>query len=265
MATDTTTRSPGAPHHEGPRRFAAAPDEGSRVVLRRPWSAIVTALDKAIAPFWERWPLFLCLVAVAVWASVWGFDSFYGPQYGRVPWYAVPFVPDSPLSTASWIVAAFALKWGWDRRGATGTAWTFFANWAAMMNAKVGVWTAFVILYFYDHFIGDGSAPNVAFQWMLIVAHLGMVAFAVMLWRKMRALSATGYLLILALGLLWDFMDYFFVGIFLPGSGITIFPNGVPTDPGPIRSVAAVTVGLTLASTGLLALGMRLRGPVVAR
>lgn len=226
---------------------------------------LVTLLDKFTAPFWNHRFLFLWLVALAVLAGVWGFTSFYGPQYPRVPAYAWPFVPDSPLSTTAWLVAAVAIKLGWDKRATFGgKTWAFFANWAAMMNIKVGLWTVFVLLYYYGHFFGAGGL-EAAFQWVLVASHAGMVGLAILLLRKAQALPPVGYIAILGLALLWDFMDYYFVDLFLPGSGITIFPNGVPTDPERIEVVALVSVALSLLSSAAVMGMMRRRGPPSAR
>lgn len=240
------------------------PEDGARLKVQGALGRLVTMLDRAMAPFWNQPLLFLGLIGVAMWASIWGFISFYGPQYGRVPAYAIPFVPDSPLSTVTWIVSAIILKLGWDHHKRLGGVLTLFVAWATVMNAKVGIWTGFVLLFYYDHFFA-GDAWDQAFQWMLVGSHLGMVVFAVLLVRKQRRLPAVGYGLVLATVLLWDFMDYFFVPIFLPGSGIGIYPEGVPDDPGPLLVVAIVTVCLTLAAWLYLVLGVRWRGPVVER
>lgn len=240
------------------------PRDHERVALPGLLGRIVHLLDRAMAPFWSNPVLFLLLVGIAVWASVWGFTSFYGQQYGRVPSYAWPFVPDSPLSTSAWILAALVIKAGWDRHGPASSGWALFTNWAAMMNAKVGVWTAFAILYYDDHFFAGGLA-NDLFQWMLIVSHLGMVVFATMLVRKQRRLPLLGYAVVLALGLLWDFMDYWFVDLFLPGSGIAIFPAGIPRDPDRLAVLGPVTVTFTVLATLYVAVATRLRGPPVER
>lgn len=234
---------------------------GVRRPLPRHLARLVVLIDRSAAPFWNHPVLFGLLVVLAVWAGIWGFTTFYGDQFARTPWYTWPFVPDSPLSTTAWLIAAVAVKLGWDRRGdRTGKAWAFFSNWAAMMNILVGLWTVFVLLYHRAHFFSAGGVADV-FQGMLVVAHLGMVGLAVLLLRKQQALPILGYLGLLALAFLWVFMDYFFVDLFLPGSGIEIFPNGVPGHPETLRVVASVTIGLALFATAAVTMTMRYRGP----
>lgn len=269
LAYRTTEARPFDTGHPGEQR-GAWPDEqvihrGRRRPLPGLAGRLVALIDRLAAPFWNQPALFLLLVFLAVWAGIWGFTSFYGAQFAQAPWYTWLFIPDSPLSTTAWLVAATAIKLGWDRRPSlTGRSWAFFSNWVAMMNIMVGLWTVFVLGYHHEHFFAGGQEVA-AFQWMLIIAHLGMVGLAVLLLRKVQALPALGYLAILFLAFLWVFMDYFFVDLFLHGSGTKIYPMGIPDHPATLRVVAGVTATLALLATAFVTVVMYRRGPPSAR
>lgn len=243
-----------------------APREGASSRLPGALGRVVHGLDRALAPFWDNPLLYGLLVLAAVYAGIWGFSSFYGPQFARTPWWAWPFIPDSPGATTMWLLASIATKAGWDLGdGAWGRGWTFFGHLAIVLNAKVGLWTVFVLFFYYDHFF-TGSTAHVVLEWVLVVAHLGMVPFALLLFRKLRRLPTVGYLGILGLSLLGDFVDYALVPLFFPESGWTFFPNGVPAAPEwKLHIVALVTIALGVAATTALAWGMRMRGPPVDR
>lgn len=229
--------------------------------LPGPWGAHAARLDRLLAYFWNDARWFAAFIALAVASALWGYLSFYGPQFSRVPWYAWLFVPDSPFALTLWIAAAFAVRRAWDRRpGVLGVALAFLAAWAAAVNIKVGVWTPFILLYYPDSFFVGGLGRQ-SFQVLLLVAHLGMVVYALFLLRKMRALPAWAYVGVLGLLFLWDFMDYFFVDLFLTGSGIRIYPAGIPDDPGRLLVTTLVTVSLSVASALAVWVGVRLRGP----
>ena len=226
-------------------------------------ATLVRGIDRIMAPFWNSTPLYLVLVAIAVGASWWGFTAFYGSQFARTPVYTWPFVPDSPLATTAWIPASLLLKAHLDRRpGIPGAAVTLFVLWAAVMNAKVGLWTVFVLLYHYDHFFA-GDTAHIILEWTLVASHLGMVAFGVFLFRKVRTPAGGALFAVLALAFLWDFMDYGFARLVLDDPTLRLWPNGVPAEK--IDVVAGVSLALSVLSVGALAVGLRLRGPPVAR
>lgn len=221
----------------------------------------VAWVDGVLAWCWNTPVVFAALVLAAVVSAVWGYVSFYGPQYPTVPWYLWPFVPDSPFALTLWLGAAFALRYGWDRsEGLLGPLVAFMAAWAAAMNIKIGVWTPFIQLFYSEVFFAGGLDKQ-AFQGLLLVAHVGMVAFALLLLRRMRALPAIAYVFVLALLFLWDFMDYFFVALFLPGSGITVYPLGIPSDVHRLIITTGVTIALSLLSALAVWTMIRLRGP----
>lgn len=239
--------------------------ESRRVRLPHGLQKIGGALDRLLAWSWNTPAVFAALVLAAVVSAVWGYVTFYGPQYPGVPWYLWLFVPDSPFALTLWIAAAFAVKAGWDRLpGKTGPAVALLAAWAAAVNVKIGLWTPFILLFYSDVFFAAAPGKQ-AFQVLLLVAHAGMVGLALLLLRKMRALPAVGYVAVLALLFLWDFMDYFFVGFFFPESGITVYPLGITAQPTRLMVTMVVTMGLSVfCALGVWA-GVRLRGPPSTR
>jgi uncharacterized membrane protein YpjA len=221
-------------------------------------------VDRLLGAFWEHPVLFGLLVIAALVSAVWGYVSFYGPQYSRVPWGLWLFVPDSPFALTLWLVAVLLLKSGLDRSPATsGAVVAFVVAWAAAVNVKIALWTPYVLLFYADVFF-MGSPANQAFQVLLLVAHVGMVGYALLLMRRVRALPAAAFVGVLALLFLWDFMDYFFVGLFMPESGVRVYPIGIPPD-GRLVLTQAVTLGLSLFSALFVWVGVRLRGPPAPR
>lgn len=247
-----------------PREAAVQPGMGmpweKRMDLPERWRAAAGHLDRFLAYFWNDRRWFAVFILMAVASALWGYISFYGPQYAWVPWYTWIFVADSPFALTLWIVAAFAVRGAWDRQpGLRGAGVALLVAWAAALNIKIGVWTPFILLYYPDAFF-VGSVGRQLFQVALLGAHLGMVVYALFLLRKTRALPAWAYVLVLGLLFLWDFMDYFFTGAVLGDPAIKIYPLGIPAD-GRLPVTVLVTISLSVVSALAVWIAVRVRGP----
>ncbi len=223
---------------------------------------VVKALDDILAWSWHDPFPYALLVVAALIAGVWGFTSFYGPQFARTPVWSWPFVPDSPLATTMWLLASIWLKRRWHKLGGIGPVLCWLTCLAIVWNARTGVWTVFVLLYHYDHFFA-GSTAQIMLEWLLVGTHLGMVGYALQLFRKVPAPKPLGWALLVGIVLAFDFVDYHLVPTFLPDSGYALYPNGVPGDPDTLRVVAMSAYSLSVVSLASLAIGLALRGDPV--
>src|SRR5581483_11428884 len=106
-------------------------------------------------------------------AVYWGWTVYYAGQLDRTPWWGRLWVPDSPNAVFVFAVALILylgrLRFaGWDL-----LAW--------IVNIKVGLWTSFVLLYYYKEFFTyDPAYANL--RWWLFVLHVGMIAQAFVLY-----------------------------------------------------------------------------------
>jgi uncharacterized membrane protein YpjA len=148
----------------------------------------------------------------------WGFYAYYGPQFawiGLEHWYVYPFVPDCPL-----FVYLFAIVMIGRYLHIEHPAFTAFV---ALGNIKYGVWTIFVLFYYFENFFGGGDA---GFRSVILFLHVGMVPLGILLWRTTPRLTSIQYVGILGAMLVFDYFDYFFT------NGYQIYPVGLPNDPG---------------------------------
>ncbi|HWG91073.1 MAG TPA: DUF1405 domain-containing protein [Candidatus Thermoplasmatota archaeon] len=169
-----------------------------------------------------------------------GHDSpFAGADVNATPWYLWFFVPDSPMAVLWAEVALIAYSLG--RRSNVLDAL------AVVTNVQVGLWSAFVLLFYEDRFNTlDPTSLNFTLFWL----HLGMVAQAFIFLHDLRGAGARLVAGILAWGLFHDYMDYAFP--FYGNYGCDgLRPYTIPCEGYGVT--AAVTVGLTLLATGLLA------------
>jgi uncharacterized membrane protein YpjA len=113
---------------------------------------------------------------------------------------------------------------------------------AWILNIKVGLWSAFVLLYWYDDFFDHDAG----LRWALFWLHLGMVAQAFVLHHEMRTRppGRTAFIIVAALVGLDVVLDY----------GFGHHPDTLPPDGttyGFASVVGLVTTALTLACFAL--------------
>jgi len=172
---------------------------------------------------------------------------YYLPQFlgsarfgiDAVPLHLWIFVPDSPLAVL-WAQLALLL-YTFGRRN------DYVDALAVVANVKVGLWTAYVLLFYWDHF----QIHTLNLNFWLLWLHLGMVAQAFIFLHDLRGAGARVAGVILAWLLVNDFMDYAFPG-YQSGGCEGLRPYTVPCTPD-IGITAAVTVLLSLVSTAFLA------------
>lgn len=187
------------------------------------------ALHAVKASPWLAWPL----AAGNLVAVYYGWSDYYAAQFEATPWYLWPFVSDSPnavlLFAASLLLYRLGVRWAWLDVAA------FIAN------VKVGLWTVFVLLYYYEGFFDEDPG----LRWFLLWLHVGMVGQAFVLHRDLRnGVAAPVLAAVAALFLAHDALDY--------GAGTH------PYLPGPVDGVVvATTVALTLAASAWTVLRYR--------
>ena len=181
------------------------------------------------------------VVAACLLIGGWGFYAYYGPQFawiGLENWFVYPFVPDCPL-----FVYLFALVIIGRYLKIEHPAFTAFV---ALGNIKYGVWTIFVLFYYYERFFGGGES---GFRSLILLLHVGMVPLGILLWRTTPRLSLPQYAGILGAFLVFDYFDYFFTNAY------QVYPVGLPND-GVHRPWSATRLGLvpwfTIAESVLL-------------
>lgn len=116
------------------------------------------------------WPLILGNL-VAVW---YGWTDYYARQLSLTPGPLWPFVPDSPNAVLSFALVLLLSQARLRSRFLDLLAWS--------LNIKVGLWTVFVLLRYFDEFFRDDPA----LRWLLFWLHVGMVGQAFVLHRDLR-------------------------------------------------------------------------------
>jgi len=140
------------------------------------------------------WPLIVGNL-IAVW---YGWTDYYGFQLSQTPRYLWPFVPDSPNAVLSFAIVLLLSLVRRRSRFLNLLAWS--------LNIKVGLWTVFVLLYYFGYFF----SREPALRWLLFWLHVGMIGQAFVLHRRLRTEPprAFQYAIIGALLLLSDWVDY---------------------------------------------------------
>lgn len=193
-----------------------------------------------------RWVMAATLL-LCLGVGGWGFYAYYGPQFewiGAEHWYVWPFVPDCPL-----FVYLFAFVMVGQYLGKSHAAVTAFV---AAGNIKYGVWTVFVLLYYFERFFGPGG-DNLLRSTILLL-HVGMIPLGLLLWRTVGSVRRLHLAFIFAALVVYDYFDYFFTGRY------QIYPIGLPfagySDAGVPLPLSYADLGLvpwfTLAETVLL-------------
>jgi hypothetical protein len=96
-----------------------------------------------------------------------------------------------------------------------------FTAFVAVGNIKYGVWTVFVLLYYYRLFFG-GPESDALFRSLILLLHVGMVPLGILLWRSLPPLKGRDLALVLGAMLLFDYFDYFFTRAY------QVYPIGLP-------------------------------------
>jgi len=140
--------------------------------------------------------LLLALVMVVnIFGVVFGF-YYYQDLLLSSPLWALPFIPDSPLSTLLFALSIFLLLIG--RKSDVITAL------ASVYVIKYGLWTMFVILYYSYYFLTPALAD---YYWLMFVLHFGMVLEPVLILHTIRR-SRLVFFVPLTWLLLNDIIDY---------------------------------------------------------
>lgn len=175
------------------------------------------------------WPLALGNLA----AVYYGWFDYYRVQFDETPTYFWPFVSDSP--NAVLVFAAALILFQFRVRHA------LLDLFAWVVNIKVGLWTVFILSYYYDEYF-DHEAR---LRWILLWLHVGMIAQAFALHRDLRTKTLPRWVFATVAGwvLLGDVLDYTLrLHPSLPGSTTWIPPYVYPT------ATAVVTFGITIAT-----------------
>ncbi len=195
------------------------------------------------------------IVLVNLAGIAYGF-YYYTPQFDVTPIALWLFVPDSPLAVLWATVPLLLYEFG-RRRSDTLDAV------AVVANVQVGLWTAYVLLYYSDHFQTFDFGLNA----LLLFAHLGMAVEALIFLRDLRASLSRAWAKSLpvlagvgAWFLLNDWLDYFYTGI-NNGGCAGLRPYTVPCYD--LGVTAAFTITLSLTIVAALAYLVRpRRGPL---
>lgn len=184
------------------------------------------------------------IMAVNLGGVAYGF-YYYLPQFAATPVALWPFVPDSPLAVL-WALAALVLY-------SFGKRWPWLDAVAFVANVQVGLWTAYVLLYYWDWF----QIATFNLNFLLFWLHLGMAALALVFVADLRRdaprVRLGAVLIAGAWYLLNDVVDYTGV-LYTYATGCHLRPYTIPCNSDE-PTLAAVTFLLTLvASAGLWAL-----------
>jgi uncharacterized membrane protein YpjA len=189
--------------------------------------------------------LLIGVVLVNLVGIAYGF-VYYVPQFALTPGLLWPLVPDSPMAVLLMTVGlAFVIAGRWR-------PWVNLLGAAAMV--KVGLWTAFVLLAFPEHFgfsllldlgcetglLGCGNLNTVLFY-----SHLGMALEALVV-ADLLPREPGGFLAVGGLLVGHDILDYAWPADHVGRGCEGIFPHTVPCTN--VGLTFAVTVGLTLAT-----------------
>lgn len=140
--------------------------------------------------------LLLALVMVVnLFGVVFGF-YYYQDLLSSSPLWALPFIPDSPLSTFLFALSIFLLLIGRKLDVLTALA--------SVYVMKYGLWTMFVILYYSYYFLTPALAD---YYWLMFVLHFGMVIEPVLILHTIRR-SRRVFFVPLVWLLLNDIIDY---------------------------------------------------------
>lgn len=162
-------------------------------------------------------------------AVYYGWTDYYAYQFSVTPGYLWPLVSDSPNAVLLFAAALVLFRFRIQNR------WLDAAAFVA--NVKVGLWTVFVLLYYYEDFFDRDPV----LRWFLFWLHVGMAGQAFVLFQDLRRhqLRGGGFAVLAAVFLIHDVVDY----------SLGTHPI-LPRSPDAI--VVATTVALTVLSLALV-------------
>ena len=188
------------------------------------------------------------VVAVNLAGTAFGF-YYYGFQFTVEPAIMWPFVPDSPMATLFIALSVAAWKLGHNQEWLNALA--FFGC------IKLGAWTPYVLLVFFEHW----SYLHPAMYHFLFWSHLAMVLQAFVIHRYAGFTVGSVFVAVLWYGVN-DLVDYFVPVVGTPHH--TLLPvqaivRNIPQHVSPAHEIAAAgAVTLTLLAT-FLALSTRVK------
>lgn len=170
------------------------------------------------------------LIVLALPSIYWGYTDYYGRQLAAASPWLRPFIADSPNAVG--LFALVILLAVFRKRSALLDLFAWVAN------IKVGIWSAFVLLYYYQAFFDHDAV----LRWLLFWLHIGMVAQAMLLHHDLRRdpPKVWMFLVVAAWLVLTDWLDY---------GPLRIHPY-LP-DPQYPTVTAIVTVALSIATFAL--------------
>jgi|TARA_B100000959_G_C14957013_1_gene614166 uncharacterized membrane protein YpjA len=140
--------------------------------------------------------ILLILVLIAnIFGVGFGFYYYQG-LLANAPIWALPFIPDSPISTLFFSLAILLILI--NRKS------DIVTSLASVYVMKYGIWTMFVILYYPYHFL----TPQLAnYYWLMFILHFGMVIEPILILHTMKRKK-----MILLVPIVWlllnDLIDY---------------------------------------------------------
>lgn len=163
------------------------------------------------------------LTAVNVFGTLFGF-YYYLPQFNNIsPWLWI-FVADSPLATL-FIALSFLMQY-LNREN------HFVDVLAFVGNVKYGLWTVFVLLFYFQTFWTGNSTPMYLF---LLFSHLGMFLQAFLV-TEYSGFNLKHVLIGISWFLLNDLLDY----------GLDIHTSIYASHSHPVSGIMIVAISLTL-------------------
>lgn len=170
--------------------------------------------------------LALALAAGNLWAVWWGWTIYYAAHFARTDWYLAPFVSDSPNAVLAFAVALLLAQFG--------VRWAWLDLLAWVLNIKVGLWTAFVLIWRFDEFF----ATDPVLRWFLFWLHWGMVAQVFAFHHDLRRARPARWAFALVFGLvaLDVALDYW------PGLNNHPFVHGGPYDFASVLGMVTIAI-----------------------
>lgn len=172
------------------------------------------------------WPLIL----MNAWGVWYGWTDYYDVQFSQTHPLLWPLVSDSPNAVLLFAVVLFLnqfqLRW----------AFLDLLAWAA--NIKIGLWSVFVLLYYYEGFF----SVDPGLRWFLFWLHVGMVGQSLLLVHALRA-RPPGYVSFALVGL------WLLVGDWVDYGPLRIHPY-LPSPPTPLVVLVTVLLSILILAGG---------------
>jgi len=138
----------------------------------------------------------LFVLAISIIGTMFGF-SYYEYQLSVSPLYLWPFIPDSPFFTLMYVIILILYIFG--RRYNSLDIFAFIG-----LN-KVGIWTLFVLLLYYDYYF---SPETLGLRALIFFLHIGMILVAFTLIAEMEKPGKASLAAIISYFFISDFFDY---------------------------------------------------------